>query len=292
MRIPFFVVITIVFLFGCSENVVLKRNTNNIVLQGKISNVTDSIIKFNFREINQKFTAKVDLGGNFYVKMDWNKPSVGALGYNGEYTKFFLAPGDSLFITIDTKHFDESIKYSGIGAEVNNYLAENYLFDEAVGNKYRVPLFKFEYSRFMSVLDSISMRKKDKYLTQISQNSVVSEYFKKREHHTIKYDYVSQIVKYPFAHSMYDSTYVAHEDYLDVLDDYDLYDTIYGKYGKGTELRWALVDFYLAEQKINLFDTTILSKKEEIVKEVFANNQDIQKSMLKELLVIREKIKD
>ena len=42
----------------------------------------------------------------------------------------YLAPGYDLKITLNTKEFDESIKYEGIGNENNNYLAKIFLYNE------------------------------------------------------------------------------------------------------------------------------------------------------------------
>ena len=44
-----------------------------------------------------------------------------------ESTAIYLAPGYDLKITLNTKEFDESIKYEGIGNENNNYLAKIFL---------------------------------------------------------------------------------------------------------------------------------------------------------------------
>lgn len=47
-----------------------------------------------------------------------------------ESTALYLAPGYDLKISLNTKQFDETIKYEGIGAENNTYLAKIYLYNE------------------------------------------------------------------------------------------------------------------------------------------------------------------
>ncbi len=47
-----------------------------------------------------------------------------------EITPIYLAPGYDLIISLDTKEFDETIIYSGIGSENNTYLAKLFLYKE------------------------------------------------------------------------------------------------------------------------------------------------------------------
>ena len=47
-----------------------------------------------------------------------------------ESTSMYLEPGYNLNITVNTKEFDETIKYSGNGEGPNNFLANYYIFVE------------------------------------------------------------------------------------------------------------------------------------------------------------------
>ena len=96
---------------------ILNPNGNEIIIQGK------------------EFTKKIDLLGDgsfsdtlrvpekqyFYSFFDGN-----------EYTSLFLRNGYNLHLTLNTKEFDESIRYTGKGSVNNNYLARKYLFQEQV----------------------------------------------------------------------------------------------------------------------------------------------------------------
>ncbi|WP_432410736.1 TlpA family protein disulfide reductase [Rasiella sp. SM2506] len=56
--------------------------------------------------------------------------------YDGsESSSIFLRNGYDLKLTMDTKEFDESIKYAGEGSEVNNFLAQKALKEERVFDK-------------------------------------------------------------------------------------------------------------------------------------------------------------
>ncbi|HEX8329693.1 MAG TPA: TlpA disulfide reductase family protein [Hymenobacter sp.] len=53
------------------------------------------------------------------------------LSYARQRTRVYLSPGDQLHLTLDFPRFDETLRYTGRGADVNNYLAQS--------------LWKFEY---------------------------------------------------------------------------------------------------------------------------------------------------
>lgn len=53
------------------------------------------------------------------------------LQYGRQHTSSYLSPGDQLRITLDFPRFDETLRYTGRGADANNYLAQS--------------LYKFEY---------------------------------------------------------------------------------------------------------------------------------------------------
>lgn len=128
LLILFFVLIT---------GITLASN-NTIVINGRIDNCQNrnySEIKmswFNTKTLRQenqvtKFTIAND--GSFYVKIN-NAPQA----YNrywihlgNEYTHVDLQPGDSIYMTLDGNSFDESIKYSGIGAGRASYRRDVFL---------------------------------------------------------------------------------------------------------------------------------------------------------------------
>ena len=71
-------------------------------------------------------------------------------------TKLNLTPGDSLFIQFDYQYFENSIHYSGLGAEKNNYLAQYYLRFEYRNPKYNA--FRSNPSDFVRKLTEFRNR--------------------------------------------------------------------------------------------------------------------------------------
>jgi thiol-disulfide isomerase/thioredoxin len=109
--------------------------TNMTIAQGKvtfqaqIANRNGDVIKIKdnkgkvVKEItineNGVFKDSFDVTPNFYLMDD-----------GVEYAQLFLKPGYDLFLKMDAKEFDESIKFSGEGSKENNFLAETTLLDE------------------------------------------------------------------------------------------------------------------------------------------------------------------
>lgn len=89
---------------------------------------SDSVV---IRSRSYSKTIKVKEDGTF---SDTLKVETGVYSFydGGESTSVFLKNGFDLAITLDTKMFDETVKYSGIGAEHSNFLAEKALLQESL----------------------------------------------------------------------------------------------------------------------------------------------------------------
>ena len=59
-------------------------------------------------------------------------------------------------MTLDTKMFDETISYKGLGSESNNYLAKKALMEETL---FPPSLFDFDEDDFKSTLSEITAKK-------------------------------------------------------------------------------------------------------------------------------------
>ena len=98
-----------------------------VTLSGKITDKnSDSVV---VRSRTYSKTIKVNTDGTF---SDTLKVETGVYNFfdGSESTNLFLKNGFEISLTVDTKQFDETIKYSGIGAEHSNFLAKNNLLQE------------------------------------------------------------------------------------------------------------------------------------------------------------------
>lgn len=98
-----------------------------VKISGKITNPNEdkiSIIKKGYKkEIqlneNGEFSDTLKIKAGEYTFYDYRESSA-----------LYLEPGFNLEITLDTKEFDETIQYSGIGSGPNNFLANYFMFKE------------------------------------------------------------------------------------------------------------------------------------------------------------------
>ncbi len=115
-----------------------------VTLSGKITDKNSDSLMVRTRKYSK--TIKVNEDGTF---KDTLKVETGlyALYDGNEVTYAFLKNGFDLYVTLDTKEFDESVTYTGKGAESSNYLAKKALMEE---NLYPPSLLDYEEDKFES----------------------------------------------------------------------------------------------------------------------------------------------
>ncbi|MFI1744039.1 TlpA family protein disulfide reductase [Thalassobellus sediminis] len=113
-----------------------------VTLSGEITDKNSDSIVIRTRTFSK--TIKVNNDGTF---SDTLKVETGVYDlFDGNESAFvFLKNGYEINIAVDTKEFDESISYSGFGAETNNYLAKKTLLQESIFN---AALFDMEEEAF------------------------------------------------------------------------------------------------------------------------------------------------
>ena len=110
-------------IFACQE----APKKDYVTLSGQITDKNSDSLIVRSRAYSKTITVNAD--GTF---SDTLKIETGLYNfYDGvESTNVFLKNGYNLNLSLDTKAFDESISYTGEGAENNNYLAEKSLIEE------------------------------------------------------------------------------------------------------------------------------------------------------------------
>jgi thiol-disulfide isomerase/thioredoxin len=100
-----------------------------VTLSGKILNQNSDSLVVRSRVYSK--TIKVNADGTF---SDTLKVATGVYNFfdGAESASIYLKNGFELVVSLDTKQFDESISFTGEGAEVNNYLAARSLMQEGV----------------------------------------------------------------------------------------------------------------------------------------------------------------
>ncbi len=161
-------------------------------LGGQIINpVSNYVVLSDFDSKND--TIKLDDNGSFSFSCESLETGLYTFRH-GEIQFFYLEKGDSLLFRVNTVDFDESLAFSGKGAEKNNFLAGLFLKNEAVAEK--LPSFyKLSPKIYNAKIDSISKRQM-KSLDELGKNISLSEDFIKIAKGTIDYNSYSQKERY------------------------------------------------------------------------------------------------
>jgi peroxiredoxin len=120
-------------------------------------------------------SAHLDKQGHFKMTFSWEKPYPATFYSGDEMTEMFLTPGDSLFLTMDAKKFDETVAYSGKGALINNHLAKEMLIDHyPKGNTYLLP--EQQYIAWVDSVYEVSSNRLKQYFKTENQSSAIQNY--------------------------------------------------------------------------------------------------------------------
>ena len=132
-----------------------KEPKDFVELSGQLTNKnSDSVI---VRGTSYSKTIAVNEDGTFSDTLKV-KPGLYSLFDGVEYASLFLKNGFDIHLTLDTKMFDQSIQFSGIGAEHSNFLAEKIrLNDELINLDKMISLDSIELeSEFQSMRSQLT----------------------------------------------------------------------------------------------------------------------------------------
>ena len=109
-----------------------EKPKDYVTFSGKITNPNSDSLVIQSRKFKKVIHLKEDGSFKDTLKIE---PGMYFLFDGKESTQLYLKNGYDINLTLDTKEFDETIKYSGEGAENSNFLAENALLMEKLMTK-------------------------------------------------------------------------------------------------------------------------------------------------------------
>ena len=89
-------------------------NAQNVILYGKITNPKSDSIIISGENLKKSIVIYLSKDGSFTDTMNLDRDYY-RISHGDEFTDAFLKPGDNLYFTLDTRMFDESVKYKGVG---------------------------------------------------------------------------------------------------------------------------------------------------------------------------------
>ena len=211
------------FAFTLTSFLIMSCNTepeiDYTVVSGTIENPKGNVVTiYKGREKIQEFNLNAE--GTF---SDTLRVAEGyySIGHGRERSTLFLQKGDVIDVTINTAQFDESISYTGVGAENNNYLAAKYLADERASGDVAT-VYALEEEEFMAKLNEIKAIKEQ--LLSDSQN--LDEDFKSLELRNLEFEHLANLQRYETYHEYFAKKdgFKASEEFLKPLVEVDYTD--------------------------------------------------------------------
>ena len=120
--------------------------------------------------------------------------------HGNEEQYIYLNPKDSLLIRLNTWNFDETLVFSGIGAERNNLLIDSFLESEN-DRKVFYKYYDLTPSEFNSKIIEAEKIKLDRYNDYVNNHPEESEKFKNIFKIALTYPLYSKVENYPLARS-------------------------------------------------------------------------------------------
>ncbi|MCF8321294.1 MAG: TlpA family protein disulfide reductase [Flavobacterium sp.] len=137
-------------LFGYSI-LSLSQTNNFVIFKAEIANKNTDFISI---RDNKKVYKKIQINKDGFFKDTLNVKDGLYQMYDGvEVTSMYLKNGYDLSLKMDAKKFDESIVYTGVGANENNYLAQATIEDSKLDYD---KIFALKEAEFNDKVDEIS----------------------------------------------------------------------------------------------------------------------------------------
>ncbi|MDX1479463.1 MAG: TlpA disulfide reductase family protein [Saprospiraceae bacterium] len=176
----------------------------------------------------RKTVAEADLGedGSFALNVETTEPMNVSLRIGKESTAMFIHPGDVLTVSVDAEEFDETITYSGVGADVNNYLAAKYLKEEQYKESLEESkIYKLELEDFLATHNGLHDMLQS-HFNETFEGKEVSEAFRKFEETELLADWALTLENYPDYHGYYGGKpdFEVEDSYYDFRKKIDLTD--------------------------------------------------------------------
>lgn len=146
------------------------------------------------------------------------EPGYYTFAHGRENAAVYLAPGYDLNLTLNTTEFDESIRYTGVGSEGNNYLAAKYLTDERMSGNVS-DVFAMEEAAFSEKVNAI----RDAKFKLLEDAQILDETFLVLETKNLEFEHLTNLQQYPSYHEYFAKKegFKASDDFLKPLESVD-----------------------------------------------------------------------
>lgn len=183
---PLLALLTLILLASCNNS--SSNSCGSAWIGGEVVNPKkDYVILSHSRNVID--TIALDENNFFKYEIAQLEPGIYFFVHN-EYQALFIEPGDSIMLRVNTLEFDESMSYTGKGADKNNLMMEMFLQNEAE-TELMPAFYMLEPSAFEFKLDSLKQGRWNRY-QEFKEKKNPSKAFQNIMEANIKYDIYSK----------------------------------------------------------------------------------------------------
>lgn len=255
-----------ILLFSCKQE---EGKIEYSVINGNVTNnaAETAIIQGN------DFEARIPIveNGSFSDTLHLKNNGFYQLFIGPERTSIYLEKGHNLEVNLDAEEFDETLKYSGSLASINNFLAAKYLWNEK--NLSYKDLFSLDEEEFIKKIEA----NKNTMDSLYASFQVKNENFDKINNDENKYAKAFLIESYQGAHVYYtkNEDFTVSEDFYSPLKNINYSDTL--AFRNSTEYRRFINTHFnrIAQEEAGDQDPTIayLNKVDNSLPDGYAKDQ-------------------
>ncbi|MBL4905606.1 MAG: hypothetical protein JKZ00_06275 [Flavobacteriaceae bacterium] len=206
---------------------------------GKIINPkSDFVLLYHQDKVIDSLT--LDKDNRFLGSYNNLLPGLYYFEHGPEHQYIYIEPQDSILIRLNTWDFDESLVFSGKGADKNNILIDCFIESEEEDNNYTLySYYKLNPKAFKEKFDSVLALKQLKIDAFKSKNLELSDRYMLLLDIAAKYPIYNRFERYPEAnrkkthkkvHTTVDSTFYSYRKQIDTNDDSLMFFGSYSRY--------------------------------------------------------------
>jgi len=181
-------------LISCNSK---EKKSPSVFFAGEIVNPTNKYVVLH-KDNKVIDSCKLDKNNRFAFNLENLVEGLYHFNHNPELQYVYLKQGDSLMVRLNTSDFDESLVFSGIGEETNNFLIEMFLSLEKE-NSFINSYYILNPKQFTAKIDSLRNIKLNA-LENLQSEIEFSEKSLEIINANIDYNYYAFLEKYPFKH--------------------------------------------------------------------------------------------
>jgi hypothetical protein len=218
-------ILLIFICFGCNDT--SKSSDIDVAyFGGEIINPSDEYVLL-YHKDKLVDSLKLDDDNRFIVKLKNHKNGLYRFYHNPEYQYINIEKGDSLLLRLNTLAFDESLFYTGKGAEKNNFYIELYLLQQQYRDNALYRDCKLDPTTFETRIDSVYNQRKKRNTEFFELNPDVSDDFKTFISHVVTYTKYRHKETYEnTSHDNINDSIVIPSSFFDYRKDINLNDSL------------------------------------------------------------------